>query len=253
MDAYALPPTTQPAHTGEAELWRQFRQARGEGVRGRLVSRYLEFARMLAARMYARRTYLELEFADYLQYARVGLLEAIDRYEEGHGAKFETFAAHRINGAILNGIASYSEVQEQVAARRRILSERLAGLHTDAPKRDDPAALFAYLAELAVGLAVGFALEGTGMVSDDSGSGYVDQAYAGLELRQLRMRLKEMLAGLNERQRMVLSWHYLLQRPFDEIATELGVTKGRVSQLHKQALGELRERWRDKHRLDWSF
>jgi len=232
-------------------LWQAYRRDGGEALRARLVARHLEFARMLAARMFARRTYGGLEFDDYLQFARVGLLEAVDRYDCEHGARFETFAAPRINGAILDGIASYSDLQEQVAARRRIEAERLDGLHGEAPDRADPAALFAYLADLAVGLAVGLALEGTGMVQEE-GAASLAQPYDALELRQLRARLKETLAELPERQRKVLTWHYLEGRAFDEIAQALGVTRGRVSQLHKAAVAALRERWRGRNGIDWS-
>jgi RNA polymerase sigma factor for flagellar operon FliA len=246
--------TMPDADTGvePAALWQAYRHGREESLRQRLVTRYLEFARMLAARMFARRTYEGLEFDDYLQFARVGLLEAVDRYDGTLGAKFETFAAHRINGAILNGIATYSEMQEQVAARRRIESERIEGLHGKTPDRSDPAGLFAYLADLAVGLAVGLALEGTGMIQDPSAT-YGVQPYDGIELRQLRALLREALAALPERQRKVLSWHYLEQRPFEEIATVLGLSRGRVSQLHKEALTSLRERWKARDVVDWSF
>lgn len=232
-------------------LWQDFRARRGEAQRQRLIGRYLEFARMLAARLYARRTYEGLEFDDYLQFARLGLLEAVDRYDGMQGAKFETYAAHRIKGAILDGLASYSDMQEQVAARRRVEAERLEGLHGAAPEGADPAALFAYLADLAVGLALGMALEGTGMVQDEHASTPA-RAYDGLALRQLRARLKEALAQLPERQRKVLAWHYLEQRPFEEIGAALDVSRGRVSQLHKQALAALRERWRDGNAVDWS-
>lgn len=241
------------AHAAAAgALWAAFRLGREEAVRQRLIGHYMEFARMLAARLYGRRTFRELEFDDYLQYARLGLMEAVDRYEDGHGARFETYAASRINGAILTGISSYSEVQEQVAARRRVMTDRLDGGVQAAPQRDDPAALFAHLADLALGLAVGFALEGTGMVRDGEAASE-GQPYDGLELRQLRARLKQMLAGLPDRQRNVLRWHYLEQRPFDDIAGHLGITRGRVSQLHTAALATLREQWRNRDVVDWSF
>jgi RNA polymerase sigma factor FliA len=39
----------------------------------------------------------------------------------------------------------------------------------------------------------------------------------------------------------VIHGHYLQEQPFDEIAVLMGVSKGRVSQLHRQALVRLRE------------
>jgi len=230
-------------------LWQRFVAQRRDAERDMLAMHYQEYARTHAAMLYGRRTHLQLEFADYLQYARVGLLEAIERYDPVAGARFETYAARRIQGAILNGIAHYTEMQEQIAARQRVLGDRLAAGAKPAPG-GDPAALFGYLAELAVGLALGFALEDTGMVQGAEGS-YQDRAYAGIELRQMAAQLRELLAALPERPRMVLSWHYLQERSFEEIARELGVTKGRVSQLHREGLQLLRERWRSREPMDW--
>jgi len=47
----------------------------------RLVAVHMGFARMQAATVYARRTFKGMEFGDYLQYATVGLIEAIDRFD----------------------------------------------------------------------------------------------------------------------------------------------------------------------------
>jgi RNA polymerase sigma factor for flagellar operon FliA len=201
---------------------------------------YMRFARVMAAKLYARRVYATLEFADYLQLATVGLIEAVDRFDPERGNKFETYAASRISGAILNGISVSSEIQEQIAARRRIVRERLAALQAAAPAAGDPAALFAQLADLAVGLAVGFALEDTGMYQGGD-EHYVDQAYSGIELRQIKHRVADLVTGLPEQQKQVITGHYLQQQPFEQIALKLQLSRGRVSQIHKEALGKLRD------------
>ena len=82
--------------TGCDALWTAFWHSRDALLRAQLVAHYLEFARRMAGRLYAGRPYPELEFGDYLQFAREGLLEAVDRYEPGRSASFETFAAARI-------------------------------------------------------------------------------------------------------------------------------------------------------------
>jgi RNA polymerase sigma factor for flagellar operon FliA len=64
--------------------------------------------------------------------------------------------------------------------------------------------------------------------------------YASLALRQMRGRLRAAVAGLPQAERRVLEGHYFQQQPFAEIAEALGVTRGRVSQIHKRGLGLLR-------------
>ena len=195
---------------------------------------------MLAAKAYANRIQLELEFADYLQYASIGLIEAVDRFDPAIAPKFEVFSALRINGAILNGIVSFTEKQEQISARKRLLTERVKSLKEDAPKPKDHDAVFKYLAELAIGLAVGFALEGTGMYQDEEGC-YEENTYRRIELKQFCKKVTKMMELLPDRERRVIKLHYQQQIPFDEIAEILCVTKGRISQLHKSALKRLRQ------------
>lgn len=236
-----------------ARLWSAYGASGDAGLREQLVSLYLPFARIMAAKLYAVRTHANVEFDDYLQYARVGLLESIERYDAGRGYKFETYAASRINGAILSGMAAYSEVHEQVAARRRVLQARVAALAEPERPLEATADLFGYLAELAVGLAVGFALEDSGMYQSAAQEAhYRDYTYAGVELKQLRERIKALLDGLPGKHRQVVSYHYLQQLPFHEIAELMQLTKGRIAQLHKQALLKLREALRATSELDWS-
>lgn len=230
--------------------WQAFGSSRDRALRGALVQHYQQFARMLAAKSYARRSTADLEFDDYLQYAQIGLLEAIDRFDYGRGIKFETFAAMRINGAILNGIASASELQEQLAARRRMVAQRAGSLveeQQDVPAED----VFSQLAEVAIGLALGFMLEGSGMMQLDEDQAY-DNTYSRVELRQLRAHLHRAIGHLPERHRQVIFGHYIQGQPFDEIAVTLGVSKGRVSQLHADGLKRLKAGLGSRGNMDFS-
>jgi RNA polymerase sigma factor for flagellar operon FliA len=102
------------------------------------------------------------------------------------------------------------------------------------------------LADLAIGLALGFALEDSGLVADDEPS-EPDNAYARTELAQLRRQLAELTGQLPEAERRVIFRHYFQQQPFDEIAAGMRLTKGRISQIHHAALNRLRERLRQLH------
>lgn len=238
--------SVQPADDAsavESALWAEFGRSRAADAREQLISMHMPFARIMAAKLYAARTHREVEFDEYLQFARVGLMEAADRFDASLGFKFQTYAASRINGAILNGMRSYSEIHEQVAARKRIMSERMESLQAEVPAVDpgDAGAVFSRLAEIAIGLALGFALDDTGMVrSQHADAELLDQTYTGVELRQLKRRVRALLDTLPERQRQVMTCHYLQNMPFGQIATLLDLTRGRISQIHKEALERLR-------------
>jgi RNA polymerase sigma factor FliA len=222
-----------------ASLWVRWIESRHIADRHALVERYTGFARMLAAKCYSGRISPELEFGDYLQFAMVGLIEAIDRYEPSGGAKFETFASLRINGSVLNGVESLSEVQRQTSVRHRVVKERAASVASNTSTQAVSA--LEKLAEIAIGLALGFALEDSGVYEGSGERALPDNAYRRLELQQLSQRLADCVRSLPEQQRVVIHRHYFQQMPFDDIAASLSLSKGRVSQVHSAALANLRD------------
>jgi len=232
-------------------LWHGYRGLQDSAKREELIRSYDSYARMLAARYYAQRLRDAIPFEEYLQFARIGLIEAVDRFDPDQGVLFETFAGKRIKGAIVDGIATMSEVQQQLAERRQRMHERGASLAdaTDMTADDGPEQLFARLADIAIGLAIGFAIESDG-TSSDGQAAYGDTTYAGVELKQLRELVLCAVRELPERERHVIASHYLQQRSFTEVARELGVTSGRVSQLHREGIERLRIRMKRKAGLD---
>jgi RNA polymerase sigma factor for flagellar operon FliA len=185
--------------------------------------------------LYRARPDDSVSFDDYLQYARVGLLEAIDRYDPGREASFETFSGYRIRGAILNGLGRESEVAAQRAYWSTRTPERIDSLQPAAVRGganlDD-------FAQLAVGLALGFLLDRDSEPVDTSAA---SNPYAATELAELRGVVRGLVERLPERERDIVHQHYFHEREFQVIARELGVTKGRVSQLHSQALRRISE------------
>lgn len=235
-------PETAPAPlvSDEQELWRRWHGRREPQARQQLAELYVSYARALAAKSYSRRVHNEFEFDEYLHFAVVGMLESLDRFDPGRGAIFKTFATPRINGAILNGLETLSERQQQVGMRRRLAHERLESLKGDGLPTDRGEQLLHQLSEIGIGLALGFLLEGTGMMASAEDA-LPDNAYAQLELRQLQDRIWQLVEQTTLREGQVIRRHYRQQQSFDEIAHELKLTKGRVSQLHRQALTRLRQ------------
>lgn len=238
IDAGAAP-ETQPAQPDDAALWARWCAVSDAAAHALLVERYMPYARALAAKIYARRRNEEIAFEEYEQLAMVGLVESVNRYLPDRGAKFTTYALPRIQGAVLNGLERLTERQQQLAFRRRLAAERTASLAPDALEIEPTQRLLVQLEEIGVGVALGFLLEGTGMFQDPA-EVLPEDAYAHVELRQLHAQLWDRVKHLTEREREVIELHYRQARRFDEIAEALRLTKGRVSQLHKQAILRLR-------------
>jgi RNA polymerase sigma factor for flagellar operon FliA len=112
-----------------------------------------------------------------------------------------------------------------------------------------PEQLMKFVSAVGIGLAVCWMLEGTAMVDNPAASASIP-FYQSVELKQLRDRLLQALDKLPDQQRTVVRSHYLQEIPFDQIAVTLQLTKGRISQIHKQALLHLRKLL--GQRSDWN-
>ena len=221
--------------------WHLLRIQHCVNARGRLIERYMPFARMLAAKLYAKRVIREAEFDDYRHWGIEGLIEAIDRFDPAHGAPFEPFASRRIVGSILNRVDSLSDKAAQISMRARIKRERAQSVAESISLGTDTTTLFNRLAEIAVGLALGLMLEDTGMIQPSEEATTKPDVYCSIELEQLRKRIHALVEMLPTRERSLIKYHYYFSFSFEQIAEHLSITKGRVSQLHRQALKRLRD------------
>ncbi|OLL30876.1 flagellar biosynthesis protein FliA [Burkholderia sp. SRS-W-2-2016] len=226
----------------EDQLWTTLQSERNPPAREAVFVHYLSYAKALAAQLYAGRVHDDVEFKDFLQLACVGLLEAIDRFEPERGVSFRTYCTPRLRGNVLTGIQRLSDAQEQIALRKRVRRERVASLEPSdrAGKQSDT---FQLLASLAAGLAIGFMLDDTNIVEHENAaqSATAANAYQTIAWRQTREKLHTAVARLPARDQKVIRYHYFHGLGFEQIADILGVTKGRVSQVHRAALLELRD------------
>jgi RNA polymerase sigma factor FliA len=228
-------------------LWERFTESRELHLRGQLIERYLPLARTAAARHYRLRSDDSVPFEDYLQYARIGLVEAIDDYDPGREASFETYSSYRIRGAVLNGLGRESEIAAQRNFWRTRSQEREDVPVPPLPGSDglvevietDVATTESLTPATGTGLAIGFLLEHE---SDDVADEAVQaNPHAAVEQVELLTLVGMALERLPARERELIRRHYFEQCEFRVIANELALTPGRVSQLHAQALLRIRQ------------
>lgn len=223
-------------------LWREFADTRSLSLRNQLIEAHLVLARTQAAMLFRHRGSLGVEFADYLQFATMGLIEAIDRFDPARGVQFASFATQRIRGAVLNSLAAMSEEYQQLDLRKRMRQERAESLRPAAPSTGGQPDPFARLADMAIGLALSHLLEGSSMLQPDEGPGsaYHQHFYDAARERELRESLSRLVMSLPEQERRVIRYHYFQNVDFTDIAELLGLSKGRISQIHRRALEMLR-------------
>ncbi len=188
----------------------------------------------------------------------LGLVEAARRYDDSRGVPFERFAAQRIRGAILDAVraADWAPRSVRTLARRLEAAEQqLANELGRIPSVDEVAQELgmsrADLAQLQSRLfrSVVLALEHEVVDGDEEDLTLVDvvcdrsavEPLEELEGRELRAYLRDAVDLLPERHRLVIVGYFLEGRTSQDLATFLGVTESRISQLRSEALAMLRE------------
>jgi RNA polymerase sigma factor FliA len=230
-----------PVDSDEQSLWLRWRQERTPATRDALIVYYSPWARQVARDVYMRVYLMREAWHDCVQNALMGLMEAIERFDPDRGVAFQPFARLRVRGAVFDGLRVLRNVHLELGYdaphRATLAKDRVESFEEESS--DDP--LEAFIATT-VGLGLGFLLDMQSM----PGRIQPPDAYAELEKAELSAAVSESLDQLAERERAIVVLHYYHQLSFVEIADQLGVSKGRISQLHKRALDHLRVRLRER-------
>lgn len=228
----------------EGILWVRWRQEQNATAREALIVHYSPWARRVARDVFVRIHLMGDTWNDCAQNALIGLMQAIERFDPERGGFFEPFARPRVRGAVFDGLRDLREIHRElridVVHHVSAAKERLDSF--DADGDEDSMEVFV---AATIGLGLGFLLD---VQSMPGGSESMD-AYAEAEKAELSKKVSDCIERLAERDRIIVIMHYYHHVSFVDIADRLGLTKGRVSQLHKRALDHLRSSLRSQHVL----
>lgn len=172
---------------------------------------------------------------DCAQNAMLGMLDAMERFDPFFGVAFSTFARPRVRGTVFDGLRALGGTV--VSAQTGILpAERTASV-LDVDFSEDGGENLEVFVAITAELGIGFLLDTQSVLISDCATSNV---YAEIERDNLVDAIIRKMELLQERERIILALHYFHGLPFAEIAIRLQLTRGRVSQLHKRALNELR-------------
>lgn len=231
--------------------WTAYLAAPTRPGRDRLVERYAPLVRAIAQRVAAGLP-SHVDHADLVQSGVFGLLAAIERFDPLRCPRFESFAAQRIRGAILDELRAQDWVPRTVRSRLRELEraqerlerhlQRAATDREVATEMGLPVREVRSMARQVQVLSVEELEETTGSGVSELLAGDAPDPMAVVQARELLRQLTVAVADLAERDRVVVQLYYLEDRTLAEIGRILGVTESRVCQLHSRLVGRLRGR-----------
>jgi RNA polymerase sigma factor for flagellar operon FliA len=228
--------------------------ARGTLERKAAVERYAPLVRRLASQMIARLP-ANVELDDLIQAGMIGLMDALSRYETGHGAQFETFAMQRIRGAMIDELRGADWLPRSVRRNQRSIE---AAIRKVEQRTHRPATESEVAAEMGLGLAAYQQMLGDAhggqlvyldeLLGSDSEESFVERQAAPeqsdpvkvLGDERFRASLAAAIESLPEREKQVMGMYYEHDLNLREIGAVLGVTESRICQIHSQAVARLR-------------
>jgi RNA polymerase sigma-B factor len=221
--------------------------------RDKIVERCLPLADHIARRFEGRGEPRD----DLVQVARVGLVNAVARFDVNTGSDFVSFAVPTIMGEVRRHFRDNSwsvkvprrlkELHLRLGAATAELSQRLGRAPTATELARE---LEMDRAEVIEGLVAGSSYNTLSIDSGGSGSGdeearaiadTLGDADAGLERIENREALRPLLDALPERERTVLMLRFFDSMTQTQIAERVGISQMHVSRLLAKSLARLRD------------
>jgi len=224
-------------------------------TREEVVHKYLHLVKYVAGRISINLP-PNVEINDLINEGILGLIDAIEKYDDARGVKFETYAITRINGSILDALRALDWVPRAVRQRARELERAYQELEGRLGRVATDAEVAAYLGiEVSEFHNLLLRIKGTTILSLEeflpNEKGYeiplVDtlkdqgaDVTSVIESQEIKDALRQAVDKLPPQERTVISLYYFEGLTLKEIKSVLEVSESRVSQIHAQAVIHLR-------------
>lgn len=218
-----------------------------------VLQNYFSLVQAIASKI-KRRLPAHVDVDDLVQTGMIGLLEASSRFDASRMVDFSSYANSRITGAILDELRKWDTCSRQDRKTAREIEQVKQNLRATAGKEPERE-------EIARAVGLGLAeydrtLHRLESAKQPSIQAENNNAEPNDELSQLPAKdqtpyeacsrkedfklLRTYIKELKPRQRRVLELYYFQEMGLKEIGEQMGVGEARISQIHKQAVLELR-------------
>jgi len=239
--------------TDKLELFKKYKETGDVGIRNEIVLCYMDTVKYVTLSL--RNVYAKYgDTDDLVNEGVIALIAATETFDLNRGVKFETYATLKIKGAIIDYVRKQDWVPRQVRKFGKELDEAYGALYNELGRHPRNQELAEYmgitkeqLAKKLADTAGANTLSFEELLYEDNFSNY--DGFNGAEFADRRVYEKEQkqviadaIAGLNPKERQVVTLYYYEKLKFAEIAKVLSVTESRICQIHSKSMLLLRRK-----------
>ncbi|MCI1930537.1 MAG: FliA/WhiG family RNA polymerase sigma factor [Clostridia bacterium] len=237
------------------ELFIEYKTTHNLKVRNELVLRYIHIVKNIAIQM--RGVYNDLtQIDDIVNEGVIVLMNAIDKFDINKNIKFESFISKRIRGLVIDIARKNDWVPRSIRKAAKSVDKAANDLFIKFGRMptDDEMADYMNMpiekyrkvlgdTNLMNVLSFEILLDGAenGLPGNQVMSSNLESMPEHyLDTEELKMEMRAGFNNLRDKEKLVISLHYVQGLNMKEIAGVLGVSEPRISQLHSNALRKLR-------------
>ncbi|MCL5072345.1 MAG: sigma-70 family RNA polymerase sigma factor [Actinobacteria bacterium] len=224
-------------------LWKTYKEREDNFYRDRLISKYIPFLKGIVSRVYAKLP-KTMDIMDLENYAYLGLIDAIKKFDLNRKIKFETYATYRIKGAIIDGVRKQDWLSRSQRSRIKNNCENQFEDPSENNLQDNE--VRNYFRDWENDKFVMLSTDdpdfyekkiANSSISGDSIDGLYLAATADFaEKVQNKLSLRKAICKLTAQERKIIFLYYFKGKNFKEIGQSMHVTESRVSQINKKML-----------------
>jgi RNA polymerase sigma factor for flagellar operon FliA len=230
-------------------LWRAYKDAGDKEAKDKLLLHYIYLVKWLVRRMMPKYNSFN-EYDDLVSCGVIGLIAALEKFDLNHGVKFETYAAARVRGEILDYMRAQDWAPPSLRKKISAVTEAFEELESqlaEPPSEQEVAdrlqmpvgQVRKILTQTHMFNVVNF--EDALTLQEPHGEPTERAMPENLLLGKEQSRLlAEVIDGLAEKERLVVTLYYYEGLLLKEIAEILQVTESRVSQIHSRTIEKMR-------------
>ncbi|MBD3390426.1 MAG: FliA/WhiG family RNA polymerase sigma factor [Chitinivibrionales bacterium] len=241
-------------------LWKEYKETGSKVAKDKLLVEYAHLVKYIVYRL-AVNLPQTVDRDDLISAGILGLIKSVETFEPERGFKFETYAGHKIRGAVLDELRALDWVPRSIRQKSRELQRTFAKLENELgrmPYDDEVCEELGIstkeygdlLSDVAPTTLISLEESMPDRSTDSKEIRVIDtiedpgsqNPLRELGFNEVKAILKDTIANLPEKEKLVVALYHYEELTLKEIGVVLNISESRVSQIHSKAILKLRGR-----------